>query len=60
MQELMCLLTVRAYALLTRTGKIVRETKVASEQVALIKWFRPLGVRLERIGLEAGPLSQWL
>ena len=41
-------------------GKIVREDKVASEPVALIKWFRSLGVRLERIGLEAGPLSQWL
>jgi hypothetical protein len=33
---------------------------VASEPVALINWFKSLGVRLERIGLEAGPLSQWL
>jgi transposase len=41
-------------------GKIVREDKVASEPVALIKWFMSLGVRLERIGLEAGPPSQWL
>jgi transposase len=33
---------------------------MASEPVALINWFKSLGVRLERIGLEAGPLSQWL
>ena len=41
-------------------GKIVREAKVASEPEALIAWFRSLGFDLERIGLEAGPLSQWL
>jgi transposase len=42
------------------TGKIVRETKVASEPAALIGWFGSLGFGLTRIGLEAGPLSQWL
>ena len=42
------------------SGKIVREGKVASEPVALITWLGSLGVNLERIGLEAGPLSQWL
>jgi transposase len=41
-------------------GKIARETKVASEPEALIAWFRTLGFDLARIGLEAGPLSQWL
>ncbi len=41
-------------------GKIVREAKVASEPEALIAWFRSLGFDLARIGLEAGPLSQWL
>lgn len=41
-------------------GKIVREAKVASEPGALIDWFRSLGFDLARIGLEAGPLSQWL
>jgi transposase len=42
------------------TGKIVREGKVASEPQALIAWFSSLGLSLTRIGLEAGPLSQWL
>jgi transposase len=41
-------------------GKIVREAKVASEPGALIGWFGSLGFGLARIGLEAGPLSQWL
>src|SRR5215210_37181 len=41
-------------------GKIVREGKVASEPAALIGWFGSLGFGLARIGLEAGPLSQWL
>jgi transposase len=42
------------------SGKIVREGKVPSELDALISWFGSLGLELSRIGLEAGPLSQWL
>jgi transposase len=42
------------------TGKLVREGKVASEPEALIGWFGSGGVDIVRIGLEAGPLSQWL
>jgi transposase len=41
-------------------GKIVREGKVASAPEALIAWFGSLGLEVVRIGLEAGPLSQWL
>ena len=41
-------------------GKIVREGKVSSEPATLISWLRSLGYELSRIGLEAGPLSQWL
>src|ERR1700730_8614685 len=41
-------------------GKIVREGKVLSEPDTLISWFRSLGLELSRVGLEAGPLSQWL
>src|SRR3954470_10141110 len=42
------------------TGRIVREAKVASEPEALITFLRGLNLPLARIGLEAGPLSQWL
>ncbi|MFD2346206.1 IS110 family transposase, partial [Sinorhizobium terangae] len=41
-------------------GRIVREAKILSEPAALIAWFGAHGVAMERIGLEAGPLSQWL
>ena len=41
-------------------GKIVREAKVPSEPEPLVRFFRELGVPLTRVGLEAGPLSQWL
>jgi transposase len=42
------------------TGGIVREAKVPSEPEALVAFFRRLGLPLARVGLEAGPLSQWL
>jgi transposase len=41
-------------------GKIVRELKVASEPAALLAVLRNGTYRFKRIGLEAGPLSQWL
>ena len=42
------------------TGKIVREGKAASEPEVLAAWFTASGLAFTRIGLEAGPLSQWL
>jgi transposase len=42
------------------SGKIVRESKIASEPEALIAWFASLDFGVARVGLEAGPLSQWL
>ena len=42
------------------TGKIVREVKVASEPAALLAVLKNPAYRFKRIGLEAGPLSQWL
>lgn len=41
-------------------GKIVREAKVGSDPAALVAFLQELGLAIERIGLEAGPLSQWL
>src|ERR1041385_2374467 len=42
------------------TGKITREVRVASEPDALLAVLRDRRYRFKRIGLEAGPLSQWL
>src|SRR5262245_51242360 len=41
-------------------GKIVREVKVGSEPQALLAVLRNTIYRFKRVGLEAGPLSQWL
>ena len=42
------------------TGRIVREAKVASEPEALLAVLKNGIYHFKRIGLEAGPLSQWL
>jgi len=41
-------------------GRIVREVKVGSEPEALLKVLGSPAYRFKQIGLEAGPLSQWL
>ncbi|MFZ0778175.1 MAG: transposase, partial [Xanthobacteraceae bacterium] len=42
------------------TGRIVREVKVASEPETLLAVLKNPAYHFKRIGLEAGPLSQWL
>ena len=42
------------------TGRVVREAKVASEPEALLQVLSNPAYHFKRIGLEAGPLSQWL
>jgi transposase len=42
------------------TGRIVREVKAASEPDALLLVLKNPAYHFKRIGLEAGPLSQWL
>ncbi len=42
------------------TGRILREVNVASEPEALLSVLKNPAYRFKRIGLEAGPLSQWL
>lgn len=46
--------------LVDEKGKIVHEAKVLSEPDALVAFFLALDLPLTQIGLEAGPLSQWL
>jgi transposase len=45
---------------LDETGRIIREVKVASEPDVLLQVLAGPAYRLKRVGLEAGPLSQWL
>ena len=42
------------------TGRMVREVKVASEPETLLQVLMNPSYQFKRIGLEAGPLSQWL
>ena len=41
-------------------GKIVKEAQVGSEPEELVRYVRELNGTIAVIGLEAGPLSQWL
>jgi transposase len=41
-------------------GQVVREAKVASEPEALVRYLSKPEAEIIRVGLEAGPLSQWL
>jgi transposase len=41
-------------------GRIVRESKVATDPEAIGEWLVGVGVRWTLVGLEAGPLSNWL
>src|SRR5215204_3921586 len=42
------------------SGKTIREVKVATEPAAIFAVLLDDAFAIERIGLEAGPLSQWL
>src|SRR3974390_3849849 len=42
------------------TGRMVKEVKVGGEPEALLKVLGKPAYRFKLIGLEAGPLSQWL
>ena len=53
-------LELSSLCVLDVTGKIIREAKVASEPEALVAFIRGLDLGITRVGLEAGPLSQWL
>jgi transposase len=53
-------LELSSLCVLDATGKVIREAKVASEPEALVKFLSGLDLTIVRIGLEAGPLSQWL
>lgn len=45
---------------LDASGRILREAKIASEPEALVAFCHEIELPVTRVGLEAGPLSQWL
>ena len=53
-------LELSSVCLIDATGKIVVEAKIESHPDAIVALLRKLGLSIERAGLEAGPLSQWL
>jgi len=53
-------LELSSVCIVEATGKVVKEVKVETRPEALVKFFKNFGLPLTRIGLEAGPLSQWL
>ena len=53
-------LELSSLCVLDATGEVIQEAKVASEPEALVAFLRGLERPITRVGLEAGPLSQWL
>ena len=49
-----------AICVISEHGKIVKEAQVISEPEALLSWIGEQDGSIAAIGLEAGPLSQWL
>lgn len=53
-------LTKTAICVISEHGKVIKEAEVPSEPEALSRWLANLEGSVAAIGLEAGPLSQWL
>ena len=53
-------LDTTAICVISEHGEIIREAEAASEPEVLSRWLAELDGRVAVVGLEAGPLSQWL
>lgn len=51
---------VTSICVVDETGLVVREGRAASDPAAIVAWLERTGLRMARLGLEAGPLSPWL
>src|SRR5215468_8643319 len=49
-----------AICIVDETGKIVREAKITTEAEAIVAHLTEAGFEYARVGLEAGPMSQWM
>jgi transposase len=49
-----------ALCVLSEHGDVLREAEVASDPAALAQWIKEQSGSIAAVGLEAGPLSQWL
>lgn len=49
-----------AFCVLDEHGRILKEVQFTSEPEAFVAFLRSLRRPIDAIGLEAGPLSQWL
>jgi hypothetical protein len=49
-----------AICVISEHGRILKEAQVASEPDALLRWINDQDGGVAAVGLEAGPLSQWL
>jgi transposase len=49
-----------AICIVDEDGTVVSEGKAVSEPADLVRWLTATELTIERIGLEAGPLSPWL
>lgn len=49
-----------AVCIVDESGRICREVKVVSHPDDLLPVLKDPALNIERVGLEAGPLSQWL
>jgi transposase len=53
-------LEMTSVCLINAAGKVVSEGKVPSEPAEVVRPLADLGRDVERVGLEAGPLSEWI
>ena len=53
-------LELTSVCVVDQQGQVVREAKVTSEPEALVRFLCAHEPEIVRVGLEAGPLSQWL
>ncbi|MFK4496049.1 transposase [Bradyrhizobium japonicum] len=55
-----CLLNSVAVCAVDETGKLIREGTTLGDAPSIVQYLEPWAGQVERVGLEAGPTSEWL